>query len=175
MGFVWFLFWCCPLLSEDCFLKLGLSGTSSENSQVGCDLGNRTGRGCRFDANESVPWELIPEVLKCSIREIRHHQNTFSNRTLEYLKHNFPRDRLILRQTENPWPFYSQDLNPLTILWQGTWKTKFVKIILRQERTASSEEKSDKFQKKCSIELSTILMFELLLCCHTAAQCMEPT
>ena len=36
----------------------------------------------------------------------------FSNRTLEYLRHNFPWDRLILRQTNNPWPSYSQDLNP---------------------------------------------------------------
>ena len=36
----------------------------------------------------------------------------FSNRTLEYLRHNFPWDRLILRQTDNPWPSYSQDLNP---------------------------------------------------------------
>ena len=51
---------------------------------------------------------------------------------------------------------------------------KFVKTIHRQERT-SSEEKSDGFHKKCSIELWTILMFELLLCCHTAARCMERT
>ena len=36
----------------------------------------------------------------------------FSNRTLEYLRHNFPLDRLILHQTDNPRPFYSQDLNP---------------------------------------------------------------
>ena len=62
----------------------------------------------------------------------------------------------------------------LTIFWGGTWKTEFVKTIHRQERT-SSEEKSDGFHKKCSIELWTILMFELLLCCHTAARCMEQT
>ena len=35
----------------------------------------------------------------------------FSNRTLEYLRHNFPWDRLTLHQTENPGPSYSQDLN----------------------------------------------------------------
>ena len=35
----------------------------------------------------------------------------FSNRTFEYLRHNFPWDRLILRQTNNPWSSYSQDLN----------------------------------------------------------------
>ena len=60
----------------------------------------------------------------------------------------------------------------LTIFWGGTWKTEFVKTIHRQERT-SSEEKSDGFHKKCSIELWTVLMFELLLCCHTAARCIE--
>ena len=63
---------------------------------------------------------------------------------------------------------------PLTIFWGGAWKTEFVKTIHRQERT-SSEEKSDGFQKKCSIELWVILMFELLLCCHTAVRCMERT
>ena len=36
----------------------------------------------------------------------------YSNRTLEYLRHNFPFDRLISRQTDNPWVSYSQDLNP---------------------------------------------------------------
>ena len=62
----------------------------------------------------------------------------------------------------------------LTIFWGSKWKTEFVKTIHRQERT-SSEEKSDGFHKKCSIELWTILMFELLLCCHTAARCIERT
>ena len=36
----------------------------------------------------------------------------FSNRTLEYLRHNFPWDRLISHQTDNLWPSYSKDLNP---------------------------------------------------------------
>ena len=35
-----------------------------------------------------------------------------SNRPLEYLRYNFPWDRLISRQTGNSWPSYSQDLNP---------------------------------------------------------------
>ena len=56
--------------------------------------------------------------------------------------------------------------------WGGV--TDFVKKIHRQERT-SSEEKSDGFHKKCSVELWAILMFELLLCYHTAALCMERT
>ena len=62
----------------------------------------------------------------------------------------------------------------LTIFWVGSWKTKFVKTIHRQER-ASSEKKSDGLHKKCSIELWAILLFELLLCYHTAARCMERT
>ena len=36
----------------------------------------------------------------------------FSNRAFEYLRHNFPWDGLISRQTENTWLWYSQDLNP---------------------------------------------------------------
>ena len=62
----------------------------------------------------------------------------------------------------------------LTIFWGSTWKTKFVKTTHRQERT-SSENKSDEFHKKCLIELWTILMFEMLLCCYAAARCMERT
>ena len=34
----------------------------------------------------------------------------FSKRTLKYLRHNFPWVRLILHQTDNPWPSCSQDL-----------------------------------------------------------------
>ena len=62
----------------------------------------------------------------------------------------------------------------LIIFWVGSWKTEFLKTIPRQERT-SSEKKSDGFHKKCSIELWKILMFELLLCCHTGVWCMELT
>ena len=56
----------------------------------------------------------------------------------------------------------------LTIFWRDTWKTEFVKTIHRQVRTLSAE-KSDGFHKKCSVKLWPILMFELMLCCHTAA------
>ena len=48
----------------------------------------------------------------------------FSNRTLEYLRHNFPWDRLILCQTSNPWPFYSQDLNPPDYFLRGYLKER---------------------------------------------------
>ena len=48
-------------------------------------------------------------ILFCSRNEAPPH---FSNRTLEYLRHNFPWDRLISRKTDNPWPSYFQD-NPV--------------------------------------------------------------
>ena len=51
----------------------------------------------------------------------------------------------------------------LTIFWVSILKTEFVKTIYKQER-ASSVKKSDRFHKKFSMELRTILMFELLLC-----------
>ena len=69
---------------------------------------------------------------------------SFLEQILEYLRHNFPWDRLISRQTDNPWPFYSEDLNLPDYFLRGKWKTEFVKTIHRQERT-SSEEKSDGF------------------------------
>ena len=40
-------------------------------------------------------------------------------RTLKYLRHNFTWDRLTLRQTDNPWPSYSQYLNPFDYFLRG--------------------------------------------------------
>ena len=45
----------CPLLSVGCFHKLCLSGTPSENSQPGWDLGNRMATGYRFVAKWVCP------------------------------------------------------------------------------------------------------------------------
>ena len=125
-----------------------------------------------------------PVLQKCWIRLYKWfiviHLNRLSrNEAPPHFKpppwHNFPLYQFISRQTDNtpghPIPKISTHL---TIFWGGTWKTEFVKTIHRQERT-SSEKKSDGFHKKCSIELWTILMFELLLCCHTAARCVEQT
>ena len=46
------------------------------------------------------------------------------NRILEYLRHNFPWDRLISHQTDNPWPSYSQDLNPPDYFLRGYLKDR---------------------------------------------------
>ena len=46
------------------------------------------------------------------------------NRKLEYLRHNFPWDRLILRHVDNPWPSYSQDLNPPDYFLRGYLKDR---------------------------------------------------
>ena len=75
---------------------------------------------------ESVPWEVMPEVFKCSVREMRwvycwrnEEPPHFLNRTLEYLRHNSPWDRLTSHQTDNPVPSYSQDLNPPWLFSEG--------------------------------------------------------
>ena len=90
----------------------------------------------------------------------------FSNRTLEYLRHNFHGTDSFCVKPMTPGHPIPKIATHLTIFWGGTWKIEFVKTIHRQERT-SSEKKSDGLRKKCSIELWTILLFELLLCCHT--------
>ena len=68
---------------------------------------------------ESVPWKAMPEVFKCSVQEMRwvycwrnEAPPHFLNRTVEYLRHSSPWDRLTLHQTKNPGTSYSQDLNP---------------------------------------------------------------
>ena len=122
---------------------------------------------------QSVPWEVMAEVFKSSVREMRRHFISWTedlniSGITSYGTEFF---RIKPITPGRPIPKISAGL---TIFWGGTWKTEFMKTIHRQKRT-TSEEKSDGFHKKCSIELWTILMFEVLLCCHTAAQCMERT
>ena len=77
-------------------------------------------RGYRFDAKWVCPNGKLCLRYSRGIKAPPH----FSNRTLEYLKHNFPWDRLILRQTDNPWPSYSQDLNPPDYFLRGYLKDR---------------------------------------------------
>ena len=48
----------------------------------------------------------------------------FSNRTLEYHRHNLTWDRLISRQTDNPRPSYSKALNPPDYFLRGYLKDR---------------------------------------------------
>ena len=59
---------CLIVFTNSCF-----SGTPSENSQVGWDLTNRMARVIGLTWNESFPWEVMPEVFKCSVQEMRHY------------------------------------------------------------------------------------------------------
>ena len=112
-------------------------------------------------------------ILFCSVQEMRRYllSRTEHLNTSGITSHGTDSFRVKPITPGHPIPKIS---TCLTIFWGDTWKTEFVKTIHRQVRTLS-EDKSDGFHKKCSITLWTILMFELLLCCHTAAQCMEWT
>ena len=177
MQSIWFLFWWCPLLSVDCFHKLCLSDTPSKKIQAGWDLGNSMPRGYRFDLKWVCPigsyaWaiqvlfsrnEAPPDFKPPPWTE---HLNTSG-----ITSHCTDSFHIKPITPGHPIPKISTHL---TIFWGGTWKTEFVKTIHRQERT-SSEKKSDRLHKKCSIELWTNLLLKLMLCCHTAAWCMEQT
>ena len=76
--------------------------------------------------NESVPWELMPEVFKCSVREMRwrlisriEHLNTSG-----ITSHGTDSFRVKPITPGHPIPTIS---TRLTIFWGGTWKTEFVK------------------------------------------------
>ena len=141
MQSVWFLFWWCPLLSVDCFHKLCLPGTPSGNSQAGWDLRNRIARDYPFEmslSHEMLYLKYSSVLFKVVVwNELVPH---FSNRTLEYLRHNFPSDRLISRQTNNPWPSYSQDLNPPDYFLRG--------VPVRQNLWKQSTDKRGHNQKR---------------------------
>ena len=118
---------------------------------------------------ESVPWEVMPEVFKSSVQEMKWRLNSRTEdlNTSAITSHGTDCFRIKPITPGHPIPKIS---TCLTIFW-GVPEKEFFKIIHRHKRT-SSEEKPDGFHKKCSIELWTVLRFELLLCCHTAGQCM---
>ena len=132
-------------------------------------------RGYLFDARWVSPMGSYTYGIQvfCSVQEMKRHllSRTGHLNTSGITSHgkNSFRVKLI-----TPGPPIREISTCLTIFWRDTWKTEFVKTIHRQVRTLSAE-KSDGFHKKCSVKLWPILMFELMLCCHTAAQCMERT
>ena len=79
--------------------------------------------------NESVPWEVMPRHSSVLFEKwgTTSFQTTTLNRTLEYSRHNFPRDRLNSRQIDNPWPSYSQNLNPPDYFYKGYLKDRVYK------------------------------------------------
>ena len=122
--------------------------------------------------NESVTWEVMPEVFKCSVQEMRCHFISRANHLNTSRVTSHETDSFCIKPITpgHPIPKISTGLT----IFRVVPERQFNKTIHRQEGI-SSEEKSGGFHKKCSIELWTILMFELLLCYHTAARCMERT
>ena len=142
-----------------------LSGTPSENSQVGWDLGNRMTRCYRFH----VKWVCPMRSYARGIQVICARWWFEMSWCLIFRTEHLNTSGITSHGTDS---FHVKPITPghpipkistrLTICWGGTWKTEFLKAIHRQERT-SSENKSDGLHKKCWIELWTILLFELLL------------
>ena len=98
--------------------------------------------------NESVPWEVMPEVVKCSVWEMRWHlisqteQNTWipqAKRSMGQTHFTSNRD---LSRSQPAWLF-SKGVPDRQSLWKQS----------ADKRRQLSEEKSDWFHKKCSIEL----------------------
>ena len=102
---IWFLFWWCPLLPVDCFHKYCLSDTLPPPQKIVRRfeiLGIEWPGVIGLTWHKSVPWEVVPEVFKCSVLFENKEPPRFSNRTLEYLRHNFPWDGHISHKIDNP-------------------------------------------------------------------------
>ena len=108
----------------------------------------------------------------CSRKEVAAH---FSNRT-ERLNTSgitsYGTDSFRVKQIIPGHPI-PKTSNRLTIFWgvperQCLWKQS------TDKRGQQRRNQMDSI-KKCLIELWKILMFELLLCCHTAVRCMKRT
>ena len=89
--------------------------------------------------NECVPWEVMPEVFKPSVPEMRRHFISWTEdlNTSGITSHWTDYFRIKPITLGHPIPKISTGL---TIFWGGTRKTEFVKTILRQERTSSENQ-----------------------------------
>ena len=166
--------------SDDVFSCLRIAFTNSvfqlppsENSQASWDLGKRMARGYRFDVKwvgpmGSYAWSI---QVFCSRKEVPPH---FSNRNLNTSRttsHGTGSFCIKLITPDHAFPKIS---TCLTIFWGGFLKDRVCENnpqrredIIRREIRWIPQEMLD--------GMWTILMFELLLWCHTAARCMERT
>ena len=88
----------------------------------------------------------------------------FLNRTLEYLRHNVPWDTLILRQIDNPWPSYLQDLNLLDYFLMGYLKDRVCEInpqtredIIKKEIRLIPQEMLNRIVNNFNVRVAAVL------------------
>ena len=96
----------------------------------------------------------------------------FLNRALKYLRHNFPWDRLISRQTDNPWLSYSQDLSMPDYFLRG-----YLKVRACENNPQTREDIIRKEVRRIAQEMLNRVAdnFIVRFAAHAAAQCMERT
>ena len=118
----------------------------SENSQAVWDLGNRMTRGYWVDVTRGYwvdvkwvhPMVSYARVVFCSVWEMRRHliSRTEHLNTSGITSHGT--DSFCVKPITTDHPIRKISTR-LTIFWGGTWKTEFVKLINRQERTSSKK------------------------------------
>ena len=160
---IWFIFWWCAVLSLDCFHKLCLSGNTSENSQVGWDIGNRMAKGYRFDAKWVCPMGTYAWGIQVfsSVREMRRH--------LIYWTEHLNAWDITFHGTD---AFRVKPITPSHPIPKISTQLTILRGYLKDRVWKQSTEKRGHHQKRNQMDPT---MFELLPCCHIAAQCMEWT
>ena len=152
----------------DCFHELCLSGNPSEYCQVVEILGVGWPGIISLRRNKSGPWEIMPEVFNCStlFEKLRGASFLEQNRTFEYLRHNFPWDRLISPLTDNLWPSYSQNLNPPDNLLRGYLKDRVRENnpqaregIIRKEIIRIPQEMLSRVVKNFNVRVAAVLSY----------------
>ena len=90
----------------------------------------------------------------------------FSNRTLEYHRHNLTWDRLISRQTDNPRPSYSKALNPPDYFLRGYLKDRICENnrqtrddIIRREIRRIPQEILDRVVDNFNVRVAAVLSY----------------
>ena len=165
LEFVWFIFWWCPLLSVDSFHKLYLLGTCSENMRVEI-LGIGWLGVVGLTPNESVPWEVMPEVFKCFTREMRWRLISRTEQNTWIPQAKLPMGQTHFTSNRYPWPSYSQDLNQLDYFLRGYLKHRVCENkpqtredIIRREIRLIPQEMHNKIVNNFNVRAASVLSY----------------
>ena len=90
-----------------------------------------------------------------------------SNVSLEYLRRYFPKDRLISRRTDKPWPAHSLDLSPADYFLWGYLKERvyannpqaieYLKANIRQEILRIPSDMCDHDVRNFNVRVATVI------------------
>ena len=116
--------------------------------------------------NESVPWKVMPELFKCTIREMRWRLISRTEQNTWIPQAKLPMGQTHFTSNRYPWPSYSQDLNQLDYFLRGYLKHRVCENksqtredIIRREIRLIPQEMHNKIVNNFNVRAASVLSY----------------